>query len=275
MAELTDETLMAYADGALDPAACAAVEAELAAHPEYRRKLDAFRATSAPLARAFRQGMAEGNYDHLIADIRQGELELKLRPIEAAARAPRVGGMGRPHVSALRRYFPTAMAAGVAMLIGVGLGWLALPPPAPTAAPGFLEFVGGNVLAQGELRGVLESARSGTSVVARSADGQAWTVKASFTFRSTSQLPCRQYVISSDAAGRYAGYACRSGDGRWLVQAHVAMAPKASESKGYVPADGDGNAALNAAVHAVMDGDVMQTDEENSLISRQWASDRK
>ena len=276
MAELTDETLMAYADGALDPAARAAVEAELARNPEYLRKLQAFRATSAPVARAFRQEMAEGDYDHLIAEIRQGEL----RPLGTAkARGPLVGGMSRrPHVPALHRHFPTAMAACVALLIGGGLGWLAHSPVTltPPAAPEFVEFVSGNLQAQGELGTVLESARSGRSVVARGVDGRVWTLRPSFTFRSASRLPCRQYEISNDAAGRYAGYACRSGDGRWLVHAHVAVAPKALESKkGHAPADGDGNPALNAAVHTIMDGDVVQTDEEAALISGRWASDRK
>ena len=57
MADLSDEVLMAYADGLLNPAERASVEASIREHPEYQQKVERFRATRKPVQRAFEQRM--------------------------------------------------------------------------------------------------------------------------------------------------------------------------------------------------------------------------
>ena len=59
---VSDEVLMAYADGALDPAEREAVEAIIERHPECRQKVEKYRATLAPLQSLFRETI---HIDHL------------------------------------------------------------------------------------------------------------------------------------------------------------------------------------------------------------------
>ncbi len=65
MAKLTDEMLMAYADGQLNALARAKVEAVLPGDQDARRRLGVFRATGAPLAQLYAGPMAEPVPAHL------------------------------------------------------------------------------------------------------------------------------------------------------------------------------------------------------------------
>jgi hypothetical protein len=57
-----------------------------------------------------------------------------------------------------------------------------------------------------------------------------------------------------------------------VVHAHAKLDPKVSNNKAFAPAAGDGDAALEAAIRAVMDGDVYQANEEAELIARRWTA---
>ena len=72
MAGLSDETLMAYADGMLDPADRAALEATIQQCPEYQQKIAKFRATL-NVRQAFADERDLGRLATLAARIRRGE----------------------------------------------------------------------------------------------------------------------------------------------------------------------------------------------------------
>jgi anti-sigma factor RsiW len=57
--ELSDEVLMAYADGVLDAVAAEEVEIALIRHPDYRQRVHIFRMTRHPVQRAFDDVMNE------------------------------------------------------------------------------------------------------------------------------------------------------------------------------------------------------------------------
>jgi surface antigen len=134
-------------------------------------------------------------------------------------------------------------------------------------------------LAQGALQELLETAGSGSAAVVKGEDGGAWTLRATFTFRTASHTPCRRYEISGGAARRFAGYACRSEEGVWLVCAHADLNTNAPSSRpkdgGFAPAARASEVALDAAIRAAMDGDVYQLSEEQQLLASRWASVRK
>ena len=164
------------------------------------------------------------------------------------------------------------MAASVALLIGATLGWSLNSRHVVTSqlSTGLVTFSDGRLWPKARFRELLEGARSDTPVAAKTEDGKAWKLSTSFTFRSAKRSPCRRYEISNEIAGRFAGYACRSGEGQWLVHAHANLATKVPSSKVYAPAAGDEDAALEAAIRAAMDGDVYQASEEAELIARRW-----
>src|SRR5581483_2416797 len=73
VADLSDEMLMAYADGMLDAAERVIVEAAIRENPEYQKKVQKFRATSKPVHQAIADGVDVSRLDPLIESIRRGE----------------------------------------------------------------------------------------------------------------------------------------------------------------------------------------------------------
>ena len=209
MADLSDEVLMAYADGLLDPAERIDVEASIKEHPEYQRKVEKFRATLKPVHQAFQVAL-EGNELGLGARITQ-ELPATAPVSKVQAIAP-----GNAQPRSIASYFPSyttwpaALAASLALLVGGGLGWFmhGSPQRHETALADLIIFGDGSLQAEGALAELLETAKSGTAVNARDVHGRAWQLKTIFSFRSMANLPCRRYELTNDATRRFAGYAC-------------------------------------------------------------------
>jgi hypothetical protein len=272
---VSDEVLMAYADGALDPAEREAVEAIIARRPECRQKVEKYRATLAPLQNLFRESIGIDHLSPLIERIRRSELE----PARAPVRAAEVRQLPQYHTlrsqrPVFRPSYPTAIAASVALLIGATLGWL-LQPGSVSSVPAasLIQVSDGSLRAQGALQDLLEHTARG---VPRHADvaGKAWELEASFTFRAADQ-PCRRYELRSAARDHFAGYACRSTQGEWMIRGHAKLdAPAANAQGGIAPASGPaGNAAdlaLEAAIRAAGGGRVYQDAEEKALIASGW-----
>jgi hypothetical protein len=276
VAEIADEVLMAYADGALDPITRTTVEAALEKHPHYREKVEKFRSTRNPIRAAFQEELRPSHLKPLIDRIRRDTLH----PVTTAAhtnarRVVRISNAkARTPAFSFRPHLPTAIAASVALLIGATLGWLlhSRPVVPSQGSPGLVRFSDGNLLAQGPLKALLEGASSGAPVMGKTEDGETWRLATTFTFRSASRSPCRRYEISSEAAGRFAGYACRSQEGKWFVHAHATVDPKVPNNIGFVPAAGGADAALEAAIRTAMDGDAYSSREEAELIASRWTT---
>jgi surface antigen len=165
------------------------------------------------------------------------------------------------------------------MLVGGGIGWYLRVSTTPTLQEHLtgrmLALTDDGLFAQDALRHLLEAVPSGVAVGAPLRDGQTGQLKASFTFRATNGFPCRRYEINDAAERRFAGFACRSMDGQWLVHSHVSLAEKAQKGKGFLPAAAEHDAALDAAIRASMSGDVLETGQEAQLIANRWKSDRR
>lgn len=272
MADLSDETLMAYADGVLDPALREVVEAALRDHPERRAKVEKFRQTLAPIRRAFEEGPLPEQSADLVGKLRRVQLRPVAPPSTPTPRAgwragARMPGYGWPFAPRP----PMAIAASVALLIGMGLGWFLQPKGMPLRAERVIALGDGGLTAQGPLRHVLETSKSGTTIETVS-NGQTWRIKPSFTFRALDGPFCRRYEMANDGGGRFAGYACRASDGQWFVQAHVKSETSTFDSRGFVPSAGQSDAALDAAVDAMRDSDVLESGVEERMIEKGWPS---
>ena len=272
MADLSDEVLMAYADGLLSPAERVSVEASIRQQPHYQRKVEQFRATLKPIRQTFDAELDGSRLAALAAKIRQ-----------APASSPRGrAGLGivhaRSQASLVASYasWPTAVAASLALFIGGGLGWLMHRPAERehTALADLMTFADGSLRAEGALAELLETAGSGGALSVRDVHGRAWQLKAISTFRSTADGPCRQYELSDDVAERSAGYACRDTNARWFIQAHARLDRRANTKDQFSPVgDGDGG-PLDAAIRAHMKGDVLQSPEERRWIESHWSADQ-
>jgi hypothetical protein len=272
VADLSDEVLMAYADGLLSPDERVSVEASIREHPHYQRKVEQFRATLGPVRQAFDEELDRGHLAALAARIRQ-----------APATSPR-GPAGlrivaSPHAqsqasSISHASWPTVLAASLALFVGGGLGWFMHRPAEreQTALADLMTFGDGSLRAEGALAELLETASSGSALRVHDVRGRAWQLKAISSFRSTADRPCRQYELTDDVAARFTGYACRDKNAQWLIQAHARLDRSGNAKDQFSPAgDGDGG-PLDAAIRAHMQGDALQSSEEHRLIESHWSA---
>jgi hypothetical protein len=276
VAEVSNEMLMAYADGVLDPLNQAVVERALEAHPEYREIVEKFRATSGPIRRVFLDAPGQDRLEALSKSILSG-----YKPLAASTAPADWGAIVRSRGKAFAlstlqrgRAAPVVLAASVALMFGTMLGWW-LHTEAPRGHPqNLVAFGERGLVAHDTLRQVLETTSSGTPITTKFADGKSWVLKASYTFRAFNDSFCRRYEISRESDVRFDGYACRGNDGLWIVQAQAQLDGGPSNAKGFTPAAGSGNVEVDAAISTVMAGDVFEAGQEAKLLARSWAVDR-
>jgi hypothetical protein len=269
---VSDEVLMAFADGVLDPAERKAVEAVLQRHPEYWQKVEKYRGTHAPLQDLFRESIGLEHLQPLIDRIRRDELQ----PLPTTAQVHELPPT-RPRRPAWHQHYPMAIAASLALLIGAALGAL-LQPRAVSSLPAadLIRLSNGSLTAHGPLQSLLEHTGRGVPVRAQLSAAGSWELEASYTFRSISQQPCRRYELRSQARERFAGFACRGTEGEWVIQAHVRLDSPPTQSQGsrFSPASGPAvdaaDAALEAAIRAASGGRVSAVAEEKALIGAGW-----
>lgn len=252
-----DALLMAYADGQLDAAQAARVEAAIAADPALAAAVARHRALRARLREAFDPALEEPVPAALLAAAR-GETRAGRReaaPADAStagvasmdeARARREAG--RPP----RRGLPAWLAMAAVLVLGLAVGLLL---GRPASAP--VEVAGdGQLLARGELAHALES-----QLAAEAGD----RVAIGLSFRDADGRWCRSFRLRG--AAPLAGLACRGDDGGWRLPA---LAEAGAETDGMRQAAADLPPAVLAAIDARLAGDVAGTDEERAARDAGW-----
>jgi len=271
VALLTDETLMAYADGELDAAGRGRVEAVLARDPESRARLEIFTATGAPLAALYGKPMAEPVPPHLVALV-LGRKEPRQSPARNAAHAGRQSASFMDALGVLFAWPQWSMVfafAALVLTLGAGAGWYL--HRASDSMHGLVMLERGQIFALGPLQQALESAPSGASITLSAAKGAdtALTMRAALTFKNRLNAYCRQYDVTTPE-GPYAGIACRNNDGQWRLEIHMAAAPRSKTGNRTTPAGASGVSDVEAAVTAVIEGDALGRTDEEALIRNRW-----
>lgn len=218
--EITDEMLMAYADGELDAATRARVEGALVEDTALAARLKVFTATRAALGALGRHdaasiGMPPGLQAALRAKI-EGAAAAGAAPAPATPADRVVPFQPRPARSV--PLWTGALAASLALAVGLGGGLLL----------GSGSGSGGAGGPQGAaLRAALDSVASGDTQSL--ADGSTLTVIA--TFVSAQGAICREYEVARPAGVHSVEVACDDGTG-WEPQLMVAL----GGAEGYAPA---------------------------------------
>lgn len=253
-------TLQAYADGELDAAQAAQVEAALRTDPQLAQALERLRQLQARLRAGFAPVLDEAVPARLLAAARARPTDAPGQDAAVAARPPSpvhaTAQASRPtplRPRARRRWaLPAALAA--ALLLGL---WIAQRQLPQGAAPGptFVATQGG--IAEGALAQALAQQLSGHNQ---------GSVRIGLSFRDRDGHYCRTFAM----ARANAGLACQR-DGAWRVEL-------------LVPADarGDGNgggmrmaaspmpAAVLQAVDARIAGEALDADGEQRARARGW-----
>jgi len=270
MIKPTDEILMAYADGRLDPLHQAEIERLCAGDLALRARLQVLRATGTELSRLFQHHVDAPVPDRLLEFVKTQDLK-------------RAGGKGRRRswlwsqldehahfwrfmdASALR----TAAVASVATIIGIGLGWLLHEDTGGqgTVLASLIQAEKSRLIARAPLQHSLDTLYSGMETKLALAGSQDAELKVKMTFRNQARDYCRVYEIAVASLERYTGVACRTGD-QWSVRIQAMIPPSEVLPGQFVPAGID-NPAMDAVVRALIDEGPLSTADE-AVVLKGW-----
>lgn len=278
MANVTDEMLMAYADGTLSVLAAAKVEAFLQSHPDARQRIEMFRATGAPLSKLYEQPIMEPVPDRLRDFVLNYPLNNgRSKTLLLREQSQSIVSKARGFVKTLgvwlnrpppltRGQLAAATAVGLAVAVGAGR-FLNSPQATP---PDLVAFENGHIYANGPLHDVLDKEVSGHETRISGIRNEAVIMRATLTFKSKEMSYCREYEIVTPDHGHFNGLGCRDRDGKWELTAHLPSSPPPKE--GLKTAHGPESAALDQIVESLIEGDALGGAEERALIRSHWNS---
>ncbi len=271
MAVLTDEILMAHADGALDAETQGRIEALLKQDPDARRRIMAFRATDGSLSDLYKLEPAPPHLIEFVMTHGEGRAAAPRKRHSKQKRRMELLGRWRDALIPAGGVWQVAAASTAALIIGASAGYLVHGAGrVDIASSGSLVTLKqGQILAEGALRYVLETRPSGEEVRAMGGSKDSAVVQASLTFKTKQGRYCREYVIATAGAGQYAGLACRKEGGDWALEVHVPQAVKARPDE-TVLASGTDEEALNSIIDTKMDGIAFGKDAEDAAIAKGW-----
>jgi hypothetical protein len=204
---ISEEILMAYADGELDAATRASIEAAMQEDPDIRKRVARHRALRETMRGAFSAVLDEPVPDRLIEAAR-GQTAAP-RSVVADLSAAKDAAQRRKS-AAPRRWQPAAMAAS--LLLGLGLGFLAWHGPGGASIqPG----AGGGLVAGAALAEALSNQLSDDR-------SQPKVAVTGLSFRDKSGDYCRTFSLTGSDPSL--GLACREG-ADWRIKA-LAQAPQ-------------------------------------------------
>lgn len=267
MVNLTDEMLMAYADGELQSEERTFVEAILERDPAARARLAIFVSTGRPLAALYKKPMLEKPPADLVKLVLFRGIDKPARP-KRKARYP-----WSAIIEWVRRLVPpltpvqTAFASIVLLAAGMVLGWL-LRNPLLDGRSGreLVALENGRLFARGALQRALETAQSGREVKIDGARNDAVAVRIVLTFKSKAQTFCREYEVETAAGEKHAGLSCRDREGRWALHVHVPTGGLVRSGL----AGGVGTFAIDAIVEKIIEGDAFDAKDETAVMNRKW-----
>ena len=247
----TDETLMAYVDGELDPQARALLEAQLVVDPQLAARVGRHRDLRARMRAAFDNVVQEPVPESLLAAARDGQAGVARVENLAEHRNRAPGASHWPRWSALAASVLLGLVLSAALFRGQIGGPLVLQD--------------GQMLAQGSLRTALDTQ------LAQDRPQRGPQVGLSFVARSGDY--CRSFTMAGEqpASQALSGVACRSG-GQWQVQATVQL-PAAAENSadgGLRMASSPIPEALAATIDALRAGDPLDAEAERQAVRRGW-----
>ena len=252
---ISDEMLMAYADGELDAASRARVEAAMQEDPEIGKRVARHRALRETMQGAFSSVLNEPVPERLIQAARGQTAAPKSAVVDLSAARE----AARRKNSAALRWQPAAIAAS--LLLGLGLGFLAWHGSGGLIQPG----AGGGLVASAALAEALSTQLSDDR-------SQVSVAVAGLSFRDKSGEYCRTFSLTGSAASL--GLACREGTD-WKIKA-LAQAPRGAANPGnFRTAGSEDSPVIRAAVEASIEGEPL--DHAGEIAARQagWAAAAK
>lgn len=265
--DVSEKTLMAYADGQLGAREADALTLRLASDPVLRDRLVAFVAT-----RRIPQFDA-------VMDRPMPEALRALLTAPVAADTPRdkqksaATTTGSGFLRALADLFTpgrSSWALGVALssclIVGSVGGWMAarlIETDNPSSIIATIKD--GSRITAHMLETTLETRMGGSDLAVLGAKGPVVFLKPHSTFAATGDRICREYDVRvGEQTKGYVGVACRGAEGHWTVEKQVAFDFVMRNTKTA------GGRPLDDLVEAIASGRSLLPDEEQRLLRNHW-----
>jgi hypothetical protein len=254
---VSDEALMAYADGEVDEATRAIIETAMRENPEIRRRIAEHRALRETMQGAFSAILEEPVPQRLIDAARGQTAAPAGGHVVDLARARRAAAGQAP--GSRRSWQPAAMAASLLVGLALGyVGWHSAKPLVTTGSSG--ELIAGAGLADALSNQLSEDRSPGLAAIT------------GLSFRAKTGDYCRTFSLTGSHAS--SGLACHEGDG-WKIKV-LAQSPAAtSNSSNFRPAASADPPAIRVAVEESIDGEPL--DRAGEIAARQsgWSAASK
>lgn len=258
---IDDEMLSAYLDAELNQELSTKVEAELAQSPTLQARLQHLRLVDEE-AKAF--------YKELDKTPMPKKVQAVLHSLESpndtvvplqAAKSKRTLFFGN-NLYQTRTAAWLSIAASVFVLFGVGYFWKATQQTAPLMD---IRLVAQSTIGRDSaLFNLLEFSSSGETTTLQDNNTNASIV---LTFVGKENQACREFILQqSNTASR--NIACRAKSNQWEIQ--ISTSTLTENNDMYIPAAEENTAAIDAAINALSNGNVLSADEELDLLNKQW-----
>jgi hypothetical protein len=241
--KLTDEELMAYADGEMSAMDAKRVEAAMAADAALAARVARFRAVRRALHTA---------YDSVLTEPVPERLRALLGDVAANEPPPPAVDLAAHRETRKARFGPPAWAAiAASLVVGVLVGRAVLPSNDL--------LVGDGRYAGAELARVLDTRLASDAV------NQSAATRIGLTFRANDGQICRTFSHATEA-DTTSGLACREND-RWAVQVAVR-----GDAQGEFRQAGADAPAILDAVDAMMSGEPFDATQERAGRDSNWSA---
>jgi hypothetical protein len=263
--KLTDETLVAYVDGTLEPSERQQVETLLESDPEARDRLEGFRITGRLLAELMQRHVPSPSPKRLL----DGVLPEETKPGPAVYEHFKQQSAGFPERIGAQPFLIPVFA--MVLIAGIGVGWFLSGNASKAGAEGnnLALFENDHMHPPTMLLDALEKIPSNVETTgAILSKNNAKRIKIRQTFRNNKSQYCREYETGDPVSIRKSGIACRQDDGQWLIHIQAFIAP-INPVQTYIPAGGTRN-TMDFMAKALMDGPPLAKNEEASAIANGW-----
>ena len=266
-----DAALSALLDDALPDDEAARLRERLAREPQLTARLAALEEANAAVRDAYSGVVDEPLPERVLELLAPAErsddvVALRGRRRRTPFALPPTARDGGSPANGARNLRPMALAASIALAVGLGLGalaaskWIASDPATALVAAG-------TVAPGTALHDLLETA---PSAAPRALGGYGVAGAPLFTFAAVDGGYCRQIELT-DSRTATTAVACRR-DGDWRVEL-AAFAPRTPGPDGVYRPAARAPTAVDAAVDALIDGDPLSVEAESALLARGWSSD--
>jgi anti-sigma-K factor RskA len=251
---ISDEMLMAYADGELDATAREAVESAMREDPQIVERVARHRALRRRVQEAYSAVLSEDVPERLLRAA-QGAAATERKVVNLQdARAAREHSA--PYTRPLRRQWRTAGAMAAGVIVGVGVGffiWGRTVPP-------FARSVDGALVARGQLAQALSNQLAAEQ-------SRASSVQIGLSFLAKSGDYCRTFALSGEQSP--SGVACRHGK-EWQVRAVTQGSDGVAGASEYRTAGSTMPAMIRELVEAQVAGEPLDQAGERAARQRGW-----